>query len=165
MMNPDPSFPAARSALALVLAVTALLLLSGCRTAPPLPPANFSEPGWHVQQGQAVWKPRASAPEIAGEILLATHPSGRTLVQFTKSPFPLVAAQSGSNRWEIQFVPENRTFRGRGQPPGYFSWLQLAPALATHPLPKGFTFTPPGASPWRLDNRESGEFIEGYFFP
>ncbi len=166
-MNLPLSLPAVRRAFLLAFAFAALPALIGCRTGPPLPPANFSEPGWRVQQGQAVWKARASAPEIAGEILLATHPDGRAVVQFTKTPFPIVVAQSAPNRWEIQFVPEGRTFRGRGQPPSYFSWLQLPPALASHPLPKAFSFSPAGtdASPWRLENRGSGEWIEGYLSP
>src|SRR4051794_40070814 len=112
------------------LIVAALLALAGCRTAPLLPPANLSEPGWRVQQGQAVWKARRTAPEIAGEVLLATGPHQRTLMQFTKTPFPIVVAQTLSNRWEIQFVPERRTFHGRGQPPKYFGWLHLPPALS-----------------------------------
>lgn len=132
---------------------------------PTLPAANFADPGWRVQQGQAVWKARASAPEIAGEVLFGTHRDGRSLLQFTKTPFPIVVAQSVSNRWEIQFVPEARTFRGRGVPPKYFGWLHLASALVAYPLPKGFVFTQPAGSPWRLECQETGEFIEGYFLP
>jgi hypothetical protein len=157
--------PAPSHASLLTLAVTSLFAFSGCRTAPALPAANFSEPGWHVQQGQAVWKSRPTAPEIAGEVLLATHPDGRSLVQFTKTPFPIVIAQTISNRWEIQFVPEGRVFRGRGQPPKYFGWLQLGPALAAQPLPKSFTFSQPAGSRWRLESTATGESIEGYLLP
>jgi len=140
-----------------------LLVLAGCRTFPPQPAANFSDPGWHVQQGQAVWKARAAAPEIAGDVLLATHSDGRSLIQFTKTPFPLVLAQAFSNRWEIQFVPEARTFRGRGQPPKYFGWLHLLSALSTRPLPKSFTISRPSPSSYRLESPVTGETIEGYF--
>ena len=155
--------PPFSSALLLAWLGASFLALAGCRTAPPLPAANFSEPGWRVQQGQAVWKARATAPEIAGELLLATHSDGRSLVQFTKTPFPIVVAQTVSNRWEIQFVPEGRTFRGRGEPPKYFGWLHLVPALEARPLPKEFSFAHPAGAPWRLESVASGESIEGYF--
>jgi hypothetical protein len=141
------------------------LALSGCRTTPALPAVNFAEPGWSVQQGQAVWKARATAPEIAGEVLLANHSDGRSLIQFTKTPFPIVIAQSVSNRWEIQFVPEGRTFRGRGLPPKYFGWLHLLSALSARPLPKSFTLARPGAATYRLESPVTGESIEGYFSP
>ena len=147
------------------LIAVSLLALSGCRTTPALPAANFSEPGWRVQQGQAVWKARATAPEIAGEVLFGTHPDGRSLIQFTKTPFPIVVAQAVSDRWEIQFVPEGRTFRGRGQPPKYFGWLHLLSALAARPLPDNFTLSRPAPSTWRLASPVTGEFIEGYFLP
>src|SRR5258706_15649771 len=66
-----------------------LACLTGCRSLPPLPAANFSEPGWIVHQGQAVWRQKHGAPDIAGEILVATNGGGKTFVQFTKTPFPL----------------------------------------------------------------------------
>ena len=71
----------------------ALVLLLGvsCRTASPLPPADFSAPGWRVQQGQAVWKPTKTKPELAGELILATRTNGDFLVQFTKTPFTLAS--------------------------------------------------------------------------
>jgi len=66
-----------------------LILGAGCRTANPLPPADFSAPGWRVQQGQAVWKPSASRPELAGDLLLATNVNGNMFIQFSKMPFPV----------------------------------------------------------------------------
>src|SRR6266545_7862873 len=48
-----------------------LAMAMACRTAPALPPVNLSEPRWTIQQGQAVWRSRRDAPEIAGELLLA----------------------------------------------------------------------------------------------
>src|SRR5690242_18775520 len=50
-----------------------LIALSGCMTMKPLPKVNFSEPGWTVRQGQAVWRPQREAPEIAGELLVASR--------------------------------------------------------------------------------------------
>jgi hypothetical protein len=171
-MNPRPQadwsadFPlGALPASWFILVLISIVTLCGCRTLPPLPPADLSAPGWRVQQGQAVWKPRRTAPEIAGEIVLATHPDGRSVVQFTKTPFNIVVAQMASNRWQIQFVPEHRLFGGAGQPPKYFCWLHLAAALAAEPLPKGLTLSRSGDSQWRLENRATGETIEGYFLP
>ena len=74
------------------VAALLLLLCAGCAT-PPLPPADFSAPGWRVQQGQAVWKPSSSRPELAGDLLLATNVNGNFFVQFSKMPFPLATAQ------------------------------------------------------------------------
>ena len=74
------------------LCVLIAVLATGCRTAPPLPPADFSAPGWRVQQGQAVWKPSSSRPELAGDLLLATNANGNFFIQFSKIPFPLVTA-------------------------------------------------------------------------
>src|SRR6185503_6749264 len=48
------------------LALSALLLTS-CRTTLTLPPVNLSEPGWTLRQGQALWRSKRDAPEIAGE--------------------------------------------------------------------------------------------------
>src|SRR6266700_1968009 len=100
--------------LLLVLAL-ALLGGAGCQTVPPLPAANFSQPGWTVRQGQAVWRIKKGAPEIAGEFLLATTTDGRAFAQFSKTPFPLITAQSTSDAWEIQQPAQNKRCSGRGQ--------------------------------------------------
>src|SRR4051812_19452341 len=88
-----------------------LLALPACRTA-PTPKANLSEPGWTVRQGQAVWREKKDASGIAGELLLATRP-GRTFLQFTKTPFPFVIAQTGTNSWQMESPAENRRYSGR----------------------------------------------------
>src|SRR3954470_17371985 len=51
-----------------ILCAGLLLALPGCPPLPPLPKVNLSEPGWETHQGQAVWRSRRGAPEIAGEI-------------------------------------------------------------------------------------------------
>src|SRR5687767_7740505 len=93
------------------------LALTACRTIPDLPRANLSEPGWTVHQGQALWTPKRNATEIAGELVVATRSDGRTLLQFIKTPFPLVIAQTTSNLWQIEIPPQNRVVAGRGTPP------------------------------------------------
>src|SRR5436190_16985831 len=102
---------------------------TGCRTLPPLAPANLSEPGWTVRQGQAVWQSGKERPEIAGELLLATKSNGEVFVQFTKTPFPLVIAQQVANHWQVQFPTQNKSYSGLGTPPSRLIWFPLAEAL------------------------------------
>src|SRR4051794_7047631 len=82
----------------------------GCRTAPPFPPADLTEAGWTVHQGQAIWRAKRTKPEIAGEILSAANRDGRTFVQFTKTPFPFVIAQTTTNAWQIESPTQGRRY-------------------------------------------------------
>ena len=134
----------------------------GCRTASPLPPVNLSEPGWRLQQGQAVWRSARNAPEIAGELLVARHPGGRTLLQFTKNPLPFVTVHTSGTTWEVEFVPQQRTVRGKGNPPARLLWVHLARALNGQPpaAPLRFAFTAPHE--WKIENTDSGEFVSGF---
>ena len=106
-----------------------LILGAGCRTANLLPPADFSAPGWRVQQGQAVWKPSSNRPELAGDLLLATNANGNFFVQFSKMPFPLATAQISGDQWQIEFGADKFSWHGRGTPPDRFAWFQLPRAL------------------------------------
>lgn len=152
-----------------IVVLTILLMLAGsglgCRTLPQLPPADFSTPGWRVRQGQALWKPRARRPELAGEILLATHSSGDFFVQFTKTPFPLATARTAGGRWQIEFGAGQRAWHGRGEPPSYFVWFQLPKALAGQSLARGWRCVRVTTNDWRLENSRSGETLEGSFGP
>jgi hypothetical protein len=139
--------------------------VAGCRTAPPLPPADLSAPGWHVQQGQAVWKPARSKPELAGELLLATRASGDFFVQFTKTPFTLATARVTGENWQIEFGSGEHAWRGRGQPPGRLAWFRLPRALAGESLGRVWKFERLGTNSWRLGNFHTGESLEGSFFP
>lgn len=137
-----------------------------CQTPPSgLPPLNLSEPGWTLRQGQAVWRPNSRSPEIAGELLVATHFDGRAFVQFTKTPLPFVVAQITTHSWQIQFVPENRTFSGRGRPAARLIWLHLPGCLAGAPPPPPLAWQPSGTGNWRLQHRSTGESLEGYLTP
>ena len=147
------------------LLVLIAVLAAGCRTAPPLAPADFSAPGWRVQQGQAVWKPMKSRPELAGEILLATQANGDFFAQFTKTPFPLAAARAAGGQWQIEFGGGQRRFAGRGQPPARFVWFQLPRAMRGDSLSDGWRLTRPEKDSWRLENPQTGETLEGTFFP
>lgn len=140
------------------------LLLSGCRTPPRLPPADLAAPGWRVQQGQAVWRPTRSRPELAGELILATQANGDLFVQFAKTPFSLATAQVLDGQWQIEFGDGNRRWGGSGEPPARFAWFQLPRALDNESLDKHWRFTQPATDSWRLENSRTGETLEGGFF-
>lgn len=145
------------------LAISALLpiLISGCQTG-PLPQVNLSEPTWKVFQGQAVWRAKRGLPEIAGEILVAQKSDGESFVQFTKTPFPIALAQNTTNAWRLEFPTEKKSYRFRGKPPDRVVWFQLTHALSGETLKQPWTWT---GSPenWRLENKSTGETLEGYF--
>jgi hypothetical protein len=138
---------------------------SGCRTSRLLPPANLSEAGWHVRQGQSVWRSKAGAPEIAGELLVATRADGRVFLQFTKTPLPFVVAQIADDAWQIEFIVENKVFSGPGRPPSRLGWLQLARCLAALPPPGRWRWEKLDGERWRLENKSTGESFEGFLAP
>ena len=141
------------------------VLAAGCRTASPLPPADFSAPGWRVQQGQAVWKPSSHRPELAGDLLLATNANGNCFVQFSKMPFPLATAQISGEQWQIEFGADQYSGRGRGTPPDRFAWFQLPRALLDANVGSSWKITRLTSPWWRLENLHTGETLEGGFFP
>jgi hypothetical protein len=138
-----------------------LAVFLGCHTVPPLPQANFKEPGWNVKEGQAVWCRKKNEPELAGEFLLATR-DDRAFVQFTKTPFPLLTAQKNAHSWELEIPTENRRYSGPGAPPKRIIWLQLPGLLAGQPPPKGWSWEFSG-NHWHLANSRTGETLDGYF--
>jgi hypothetical protein len=127
---------------------SALLLCVSCRTAHPLPPADFSSPGWRLRQGQAVWKPSKSRPELAGDLLLAVNTNGNFVIQFSKTPFTLASAQVADGRWQIDFGAGQHSWSGRGAPPARFLWFQLSRVLA-------------GAPPGRPGDSHAGRTVPG----
>lgn len=148
-----------------ILSALVLMLCAGCRTASPLPPADFSTPGWRVQQGQAVWKPSSSRPDLAGDLLLATNVNGNFFIQFSKIPFPLATAQVSGDQWQIQFGADQYSWHGRGTPPSRFGWFQLPRALRDENPGGNWQFTRVETNSWRLQNSHTGETLEGGFFP
>jgi len=152
--------------------LSALFFSLGCKSLPPLPAVNLSEPGWKIQHGQAVWKPKKDAPEIAGELLVATNSDGRAFVQFTKTPFPFVIAQASSGGWQIEFAAANKKFSGRGNPPQRIIWLQLphftekleSPHVVSFKTRQWARQTFEG-NRWLLRNRITGESLEGFLAP
>src|SRR5262245_14203490 len=107
-----------------------VICLTGCRTLSPLGPVNLSEPGWTLHTGQAIWKPKADAPEIAGEVLMGIREGGQTYTQFTKNPFPMVIAQTTTNGWQIELPMQNKRYSGKGKPPKRMIWFAVPSILA-----------------------------------
>jgi hypothetical protein len=149
-----------------ILVLSALLLIfdAGCRTASPLPAADFSAPGWRVQQGQAVWQPLPGRPELAGDLLLATNMDGDFFIQFSKVPFPLATAQVADGQWQIEFGADQYHWHGRGTPPNRFGWFQLPRSLRDENTGGNWRLTRAGTNSWRLENTHTGETLAGEFF-
>lgn len=124
-----------------------------------------SGPGWRVQQGQALWRPRRGFPELGGDLVMASDENGRCLIQFAKTPMSLVTAQTTRTNWLIQFPAGNMSFTGHGQPSSRFAWLFLPAALAGEPLPARMHFKAKPDGGWRLENVRSGETLEGFLAP
>jgi hypothetical protein len=145
-----------------IFSILVIAALSGCNTAPPLPKADISSSDWTVLQGEAVWKRDRSTPELAGELILATNVDGRAFVQFTKTPFPMVIAQSTSNIWEVQVPVQNKRYSGHGNPPKRLTWLYLPKLLAGDTPPRGWLWKTEEGGRWDLRKPKSGESLEGY---
>ena len=146
----------------LQLCVTLLLVNLSCQTVAPLPKVNLQEPGWTVHEGQAVWRLQHGTREIAGDLVVATGPNERSFVQFSKSPFPLVIAQSAEKKWAVEFPPQNKHYAGRGAPPLRLIWLYLPRVLTGQPPPKGWIWRT-DKNQWHLENSATAESLEGYF--
>ncbi len=148
-----------------------LLLLAGagglaaCRSVPPSNPMDLTAPGWTIRRGQAVWRARSGAPELAGELLVATRTNDDLFLEFSKPPLPVVALQATAGVWSIHFSSRHRSFRGRGVPPARSAWMVLPRCLAGQASPAGWTFQRAGQDGWRLSRRGSGEYLEGYLSP
>src|ERR1017187_4459113 len=130
-----------------------LVALGACQTVPPLPKINFSEPGWTIRQGQAIWRSQRDAPEMAGELLVATNSDGRAFVQFTKTPLPFAVAQIAPNAWQIESPVENKRYTGRGKPSAKIIWLQLPRCLSGAVPAKPWSWQTLDNGRWRLENR------------
>lgn len=146
--------------LASLALVTIAVFTGGC-VAPRLAPADLSEPGWQVQEVPAVWCPKRGAPELAGELLLASHPDGRRLVQFSKQSLPLVTAQVDGRSWCIS--SSVRSGRWGGSLPStdrvpWFQFTELPPAAVKSAR---WQLTFPADGTWRVTRPGKGEFVEG----
>jgi hypothetical protein len=159
-----PVRPSHHASYGFTLFALGLLFCLSCRTANPLPPADFSAPGWRLRQGQAVWKPSKSRPELAGDLLLAVNTNGNFVIEFSKTPFALTSAQVADGRWRIDFGAGRHSWGGQGAPPTRFVWFQLSRVLAGTPADAPWKFTGRADNSWRLENAATGEFLEGRLF-
>jgi len=161
-----PVAPTKRFVLLMLLLVM-LGLGPGCLSLPPQPPMDLSGPGWTIRNGQAVWKPAGQTTELAGELLVATHPNGSFVVQFIKPPLPFVSVQQTDAGWQAQFFAQKKSYSGRGRPPARIIWLQLPSALAGKAAADGWilTYRTNVDAGWRFANKRTGEFLEGFLTP
>src|SRR6185369_7443322 len=136
-----------------------LTALTGCRTVPNAKPIDISEPGWRVRQGQALWRNKADAPEIAGEVIVASNASERAFVQFVKNPLPLLTGEVAPGRWQIEFIPEKRSFEGRGKPPRRLLWLQLLANLQQPQAKPPLAFTKMPDNSYQIEDHSTGERV------
>jgi hypothetical protein len=146
----------------LLLAV--LVLSTGCRIANKSL-FTVSGPGWRVHEGQALWRPWRGLPELGGDLVVADHEDGRCVIEFAKTPLPMVSAQTSRTNWLIQFPLRQIGFTGRRRPPARFAWLYLHAALCGEPLPAQLRFERKPDGGWRLENTRSGEALEGFLSP
>ncbi len=143
-------------------AIWALLTLVtvGC-VAPKLPPADFSAPGWTVQEIPAIWRPSAKAQELTGELLWAHRvDDGSLFVQFSKGGLPIIVARQTSAGWTLSSSLRKGGYGGRGTPPATLPWFQLATLPPTHGSGPWQATTQPGGH-WTLTHSRTGEQLEG----
>jgi hypothetical protein len=158
-----PAAAAGRSGFRwLSLFLTGAVGLTACQTVPPQKPADLTSPGWIIRRGQAVWRARPGAPELAGELLVATRANGDVFLEFSKPPLQVVVVQATAGAWSIQLATRRRSFRGRGVPPGRSVWLVLPRCLVGQAPPTGWTFQRKPQDGWHLSRASSGELLEGY---
>ena len=96
---------------------------------------------------------------------MASDADGRCAIQFTKTPLPLVLAQTTRTNWLIEFPPRRMSFGGHRTPPTRFAWLYLHAALSGDSLPSTLRFQRKPDGGWRLENTRSGETLEGFLAP
>jgi len=136
-------------------------LTSGCASSRRLPPLDLAAPGWQVKETAAVWQPRAGAPELVGELLVAVHPDGQRLVQFSKQGLPLVTAQSTSNTWQISSSLRSRVYSGNQPAPSRVLWFRVDSLPPHEPVLSPWQLEPTPEAGWVLTQRRTGERLEG----
>lgn len=138
--------------------------LVGCRSAggPELGAATT----WRVRQGQAVWRPNARGPEVAGDVTVAVGAAREFLIEFAKPAFPLVRVVRQGERWEIAAPGRGRRSGSGAVPSPVAGWMRLGELLTGVPLPapwKGEVGA--DGAEWSVENPRTGERIEGFLSP
>lgn len=160
-MGLDRISSTARSLLSIVFLTG--LILGGCTTptSTGLVPFDVTEPGWEMVERPAIWRPSSDAEELVGELLLAMHPDGRVLVQFSKQWVPIISAQMTPDAWSLHSTLQGRGQQGTGDPPDSLIWFQID-MLPPDPLdPEVWRVSVFPDKRWRLMHRVTGETLEG----
>ena len=84
------------------------------------------------------------------------------MLQLTKSPLPFVSVQTSGEAWEIEFIPQQRRFSGKGTPTTRLLWIHLARALNGTRPPPSLKFTQSEPHGFKLENPKTGESITGF---
>jgi hypothetical protein len=144
------------------LSLLALVFLCGCYShrGYSWPSYDLSKPGWRVWNGQAIWQPEKSIPELAGDVMVAVNTNGNAIVQFSKT-LPFATARLDGRRWQIEFPAGNRLYSGQYPLPAHFAWLQL-PAVAEGMPPSTPWVEEGNLDQWQIVNRGAGETLRGY---
>jgi hypothetical protein len=145
--------------------LAASLLFSGCETNKTQNLFAVTGSAWTIKQGQGLWTARRGAPQIGGDIVLASDGNGRSFVQFDKTPLTIVTAQTTPERWLIRFPQGGGVWAGHQPAPPRTIWLYLGDALAGKSLPKPLSFKQKSDGNWRLENLKTGEILEGFVSP
>ena len=140
-----------------------LFLMGGCASTPQLAPADLSAPGWELRQGQAIWKPNTEAPDLVGDLVLATHREG-SYISFSKT-LPIVTARWEGNQWEAHFAPQQKRYSGRGNPPKRIVWFNLLKGMEGREIPDDWIYTEGADNSIVVLNHRSGERLEVHFHP
>jgi hypothetical protein len=126
-------------------------------------PVDLATPDWKIHRGQAVWQPRADAPELAGQILIASSVSGEDFVRFSKDPMEMVLARRDNGGWVLKIPAFNKSYSGRGRPPKRIAWFHLANAVACRDIPRDWEWSGIHEGRWEFTNTRTGERLEGFF--
>ena len=141
-----------------------LVISCGCRTTTQSL-FTASGPGWHVQQGQALWRPQRGLPEFGGDLVLASD-ARRPLPHSIRQDAVVHGVRADhSDRWLIRFPQRQMGFTGHGPGPTRFAWLYLPAALDGKQLPSQLHFERKPDGGWRLENTRTGETLEGFLSP
>ncbi|MGZ8901253.1 MAG: hypothetical protein ACXW3Z_14265, partial [Limisphaerales bacterium] len=148
-------------AVSLVLLLGALLVFPGCATTSQrsIAPLDTATPGWTTRQGQAVWQPAGKDPEIAGDVVISSHPQSGAYVQFSKT-LPILSATLAPAGWELHAIAQNKRYSGGGKPPRRIVWLQLLRALDGQELSERWLVAKPSEAYIALEDPHTGERLE-----
>ena len=102
---------------------------------------------------------------MAGDLEIATNTDGRTFLQFTKSPLPIVSAWIFPDRWRLQFGPQGRAIGGKGTPAPRWGWAHLPSVASDATPPVGWKWEKQSGGRWRFSNAGTGEVMEGWLDP